>query len=116
MNQEDSVIDAVERLERAVTRLEKILLAGDSDVGTPGMLHQHRQLVADMEEIKARRPKPASWVIGYAIFSVGLIPLIKEVREYLGIDYGAVIIFLFISTAVALYFFANGLGFVRWTQ
>mgnify|MGYP001175549152 CR=1 FL=1 len=115
MERDDTVIDTVERLERAVSRLERIL-DGDKEIASPGVLTQHRLMVEDVAAMKARQPSALMWAIGYAIYSSGLFLLIKEVRDYLGIVPGVTAIIVFVAVAVALFFFVNGLGFVKWVR
>ena len=115
MDREETVVDAVDRLERAVSRLERIV-NGDVDMASPGLWAEHKQLMVDVAELKSRKPDPRSWLLGYVIFVIGMLPLIKEMRERMGVAPELAMVFMVVAIGVALMFFANGLGFIRWIR
>lgn len=115
MEREGTVLDAVDRLERAVSRLERIV-DGDTEIASPGMLSQHRQLVIDVAELKARRMDLRMWIAGYLVFTAAFSMTIKEIRDILGISFEMALVFGWILIGVALALFLSGLGWMRFSS
>lgn len=114
-DRDENLTDVIDRLERAVVRLERIV-DGDNELASPGMLAQHRQLMVDVEELKDSKPDGRMWSVGYGVFFLSLLLTIKEVREFLEIPPALAVILLGALAAAALVFFSNSLGFVRWLR
>ena len=118
MDRDETIIEIVSRLERAVTRLERIL-DGDQQLSSPGLLAQHRQLLIDVaaikEELAGRRTNAFQWFMGYLLFVAAFAASSDRMQDYFGIPPLAAMTLVLALTATALIFFANGLGFIKWS-
>lgn len=119
MDRDETIIEIVSRLERAVTRLERVL-DGDQQLSSPGMLAQHRQLMVDVaaikEELAGRRTNAAQWFVGYLLFVSAFAASSDRMQDYFGIPPLAAMTLVMSLVALAFVFFANGLGFIRWSR
>lgn len=119
MDRDETIVEIVNRLERAITRLERIV-DGDSQLSSPGLLAQHRQLMVDVEAIKlelaGRRTSSAQWFAGYILFVLAFATTSDHMQEYFAIPPLAAMTLTLVLVVSALIFFANGLGFLKWTR
>ena len=119
MDRDETIVEIISRLERAILRLERIV-DGDQQLSSPGLLAQHRQLIADVEAIKlelsGRRTSSAQWFAGYVLFVLAFATSSDHMQEYFAIPPLAAMTFTIVLVISALVFFANGLGFIKWSR
>ena len=119
MDRDETIVDIVNRLERAVSRLERVL-DGDAQLAAPGLLAEHRQMQADIAEIKRdncrRQTNAAQWFAGYVIFIAAFAAANDHLQTMFALPPLAGMMISITLAGVAFIFFANGLGFIQWKQ
>lgn len=113
MMPEESIIDAVNRLEAAVNRLE-VLVKGDNYSQFPGIAHDVRQLQLEMAHIKSIRTSTWQWLIGFMLFVGGTLLSNCAANELLGASSTTRFSFAGVLWAISAVFFLSGLGLIRW--
>jgi hypothetical protein len=114
MEQGESMVEIVGRLERATNRLE-VLISGSADLGLPGLAAEVRQLRADVDEMRSRSASLWQWFVGYVLFvlSFGLIA-IDELQVLLELNRKTAFTGGGFMLVLACGFFLSGLGWIRW--
>lgn len=118
----DNILDAVDRIEQAIGKFERILY-GDPQARQNGLLLEFEGLRKDVQElrqdvymIKTRRPNIVMWVTGYMLYLVsGALAIIYFINQATalqiwdlspGIALGGAVLL----AAIALFFFVGGFG------
>lgn len=114
MDRDETVVDTVDRLERAVSRLERIV-NGDAELSSPGLLVQHQQMMRDVEELKVHKPNAIQWAAGYLVLIAALGVASERMQEAFSIPHAMAMVLMLALLVIALIFFMGGLGFTRWT-
>ncbi len=112
MDREETLVELVERMEKAVNRLER-LVYGDAELGAVGLNERVSKLEGQMADLTQREPVPALWSVGFLLFVLAFGLAIKEARDLVGLaplpafGLGALLI------GLSMLFFYAGLGWVR---
>lgn len=113
MDREETIIDIVDRLDRSVSRLEK-MLDGDVQLGLRGVTQRVAVLEEHIDSIRSVRVSALQWLIGYLLFGLFVFFTSHAGCSTIGIpmEVGAGLgLFVFVLAAV---FFISGLGWIRW--
>jgi hypothetical protein len=113
MMSEESIVDAVTRLEAAINRLET-LLKGDSYTQVPGLVADVRKLQEQVQQIQSVRPSSWQWLFGFALFVGGVALSNHAACGVFGISTSAGISFAVLLWSISAVFFLSGLGLIRW--
>lgn len=113
MTSEESIVDAVNRLEAAIARLET-LLKGDQYTQVPGLMHDVKRLQEQMAQVQAVKVSAWQWLIGFWLFVAGVALSNHAVVGLFGISTGAGISFALLLWSISAVFFLSGLGLIRW--
>ncbi len=118
----DNILDAVDRIEQAIAKFERILY-GDTQARQNGLLIEFEGLRKDVQELredvhmmKTRRPNIVMWVTGYVLFLVSgalaIISFINQVANAQVLDLSPAIALglAVLFSAIALFFFVGGFG------
>lgn len=118
----DNILDAVDRIEQAIAKFERILY-GDTQARQNGLLIEFEGLRNDVQELredvhmmKTRRPNIVMWVTGYVLFLVSgalaIISFINQVANAQVLDLSPAIALglAVLFSAIALFFFVGGFG------
>ena len=112
MDREETLVELVERMEKAVNRLER-LVYGDAELGAVGLTERVSKLERQVGDLTQREPVPALWSVGFVLFVLAFGLAIKEARDLVGLTLlpafglGALLI------GLSMLFFYAGLGWVR---
>jgi hypothetical protein len=113
MTSEESILDAVNRLEQAIGRLE-MLLKGDAYMNMPGLVADVRRLEQDVSRMAAIKLSAWQWIIGFFLFVSGVALSNHAACGLFGIPTSVGISFALLLWAVSAIFFLSGLGLIRW--
>lgn len=109
----ENVIDQVDRLEKAVLRLER-LLDGDQTLGLTGYSTELRRLRQDVDEMRSNKVSIWQWLMGFALFVGGVMLSNHAACGVMGLPVATGLSFALVFWAVSAVFFVSGLGFIRW--
>lgn len=119
MDREETIVEIVNRLERAITRLERVV-DGDQQLSSPGLLAQHRQLLVDVamikDEMQRRRTNASQWFAGYVFFVTAFAASSDTMQDFFGIPHMVAMVLVLALVTIAFVLFANGLGFIQWSR
>ncbi len=109
----ENVIDQVDRLEKAVLRLER-LLDGDTTLGLVGYSAELRKLRQDVDEMRSAKVSVWQWLMGFALFVGGVVLSNHAACGVLGMAPSVGLSFAVVFWGVSAIFFVSGLGLIRW--
>lgn len=109
----ENVIDQVERLEKAVQRLEK-LLDGDQTLGLVGFSTELNKLRQDVDEMRSAKVSLWQWSIGFVLFVMGVILSNHTASAMVGVLPTTGLSLAVVFWGVSAIFFISGLGLIRW--
>lgn len=112
MDRQETLVELVDRMERAVLRLERIV-HGDSELGTLGLNERVNRLERDVSEMRLREPAPFWWAVGFAVFVLAFGFLISDFRVMLHLPAHVGVGMSFILLAMSVVFFFAGFGWLR---
>lgn len=116
MDREETLVELVERMERATNRLERIVY-GDADIGAIGLNERVSRLERILDEIMQTRTSPLLWAIGFGLFVAGFALLLDQVQQVLSIQHPAAAWVSALLLALSFIFFWAGFGWLRrWFQ
>lgn len=113
MDNGETIIDKLDRVERTVTRIEK-MLDGDSQLGLTGVAQRVTVLEQHVASIQSVRISALQWLLGYLLFGLFVVLVSHSTCNALGLPLSVGMTiggFAFILAAV---FFVSGLGWIRW--
>jgi hypothetical protein len=110
---EESIVEAVNRLEVAIGRLET-LLTGDTFTAAPGLVRDVRQLQQDVQQLQTNKVSMWQWLIGFALFVGGVTLSNHAACSVVGVTIQAGLSFAVLLWAISAVFFLSGLGLIRW--
>lgn len=113
MTSEESIVDAVNRLEAAIARLE-MLLKGDQYMQVPGLIYDVKRLQEQMAQMQAMKASTWQWLIGFWLFVSGVVLSNHTSSELLGITPLAGVAIAVLLWSISAVFFLSGLGLSRW--
>lgn len=113
MTPDESILDAVDRLETAVRTLEGIV-RGNVDLNTPGLALEVRQLRAELDAMRAVKPSIWQWLLGFWLFVSGVVLNSHVAYNLFGISPGLGLSFAMVFWLISVVFFLSGLGLLRW--
>lgn len=113
MTSEESIVDAVLRLEAAIARLET-LLKGDQYTQVPGLMHDVKRLQEQMAQVQAVKVSAWQWLLGFWLFVSGVALSNHAANDLFGIPTTVGVAFAILLWAISAVFFLSGLGLVRW--
>jgi hypothetical protein len=109
MMPEETIVDAVNRLEAAVTRLET-LLKGDQYAQVPGLLYDVKRLQEQVNQMQTVKVSAWQWLIGFWLFVAGVVLSNHAVNELFGIPTMVGVAFAVLLWVISAVFFLSGLG------
>jgi hypothetical protein len=113
MMPEESIVDAINRLEAAINRLE-MLLKGDQYTQMPGLVADVRRLQEQVVQMQSVRLSAWQWLFGFTLFVGGVAMSNHAACGMFGIPTGAGLTFAILLWAISAVFFLSGLGLIRW--
>lgn len=115
MGGDETLVDIVERMERAVRRLET-LVDGDPDIPVLGLKQQLQQLRVEVDELKATRPNVPLWILGFATFVMAFAMADDDFRRLAELTTPVAWAIGTILLVVSCVLLMSGFGWVRWTR
>jgi hypothetical protein len=112
MDRQETLVELVDRMERAVVRLERIV-HGDSELGTVGLNDRVNRLESDVREIKDREPAPFWWAVGFAVFVLAFGFMIGDFRIMMNVPTHVGVGMSIMLLAMSGVFFFAGFGWLR---
>jgi hypothetical protein len=109
--------DAVQELRFMVADLNRALY-GDTATGWKGLMKEIALLRQDLELVKARKPSPTKWTMGYLAFCAGgifaVIAIINNIpgQQAYNIPTEMAVAIAIVLGAIAWYFFLSGHGWI----
>lgn len=113
MTPDESILDAVNRLEVAVRKLEA-MVRGDVDLNTPGLAVEVRQLRAELDAMRATKPSIWQWILGFWLFVGGVVLSNHAACNLFGVSPALELSFSILLWLISMVFFLGGLGLLRW--
>ncbi len=114
MDRDETLVEIVNRLEKATTRLET-LIDGNADLGLPGLATEVRKLRDDVDNLQEKtRVSLWQWLGGYVLFVLAFGLTIKEIRDFLELSPIAALLGGGILIGLAALLFVSGLGWMKW--
>lgn len=113
MDRDETIVDIVDRLDRSVSRLEK-MLDGDVQLGLRGVAQRVTVLEEHVESIKSVRVSALQWLIGYLLFGLFVVLISHADRQSMGLPLSVGMAVGALSFVLAAVFFVSGLGWIRW--
>lgn len=113
MDRDETIVDKLDRVERSVARIEK-MLDGDAQLGLRGVAQRVTVLESHIDSIRSVRVSALQWLIGYLLFGLFVFFTSHAGCSTIGIsmEVGAGLgLFVFVLAAV---FFISGMGWIRW--
>lgn len=110
--EDETLLELVARLERATTRIERIVY-GDDDLDVPGLTVRVVQLEDAVRSMRRVRPSPQLWTIGFATFTLAFVVILPETRAVLALSLEAGAAFGATLLCGAYVFFLAGYGWWR---
>lgn len=120
----DNILDAVDRIEQAIGKFERILY-GDTQARQNGLLVEFeglrkdvRDLREDVQRLQNRRPNVLMWITGYVLFliagAMATVSFINQVSDLLVWDLDPAIAggLAVIFAGIALFMFIGGFGWL----
>ena len=113
MDREETIIDIVDRLDRSVSRLEK-MLDGDVQLGLRGVTQRVAVLEEHIDSIRSVRVSALQWLIGYLLFGLFVVLVSHSGCAALGLPLSVGMSIGALAFILAAVFFISGLGWIRW--
>ena len=113
MTSEESILDAVNRLEQAISRLE-LLLKGDTYTDKPGLVADVRKLENEVSQLASVKLSAGQWLLGFVLFVGGVFISNHVACGFLNIPTNVGISFAILLWMVSAVFFLSGLGMLKW--
>lgn len=112
MEREETLVELVDRMERAVLRLERIV-HGDAELGVAGLNERVSRLERTVDGLVVRQPAPFWWAVGFGMFVMAFGFLLDDFRSMMNlpIHVGVGISLMLLATS-GVFFFA-GFGWLR---
>ena len=120
----DNILDAVDRIEQAIGKFERILY-GDPQARQNGLLLEFeglrkdvQGLRGDVQQLQNRRPNVVMWVTGYVLFlaagALATVSFINQVSELQVWDLSPLIAggLSVVFAGIALFMFVGGFGWL----
>lgn len=112
MDREETLVDLVERLEKAVGRLER-RLDGDAELGAIGLNQRVAKLATDVETLLEREPIPILFMTGVVLFVAAFGLIVRELRDFVALPTLPALALSALLLALSMVFFYAGLGWAR---
>lgn len=113
MDRDETIIDKLERVERSVMRIEK-MLDGDQQLGLRGFAQRVTALENHIDSIRSTRVSALQWLIGYLLFGLFVFFTSNAGCSAIGISMEVGAGFGLLLFVLAAVFFVSGLGWIRW--
>lgn len=113
MDRDETIIDIVDRLDRSVSRLEK-MLDGDVQLGLRGVTQRVSVLEEYVASMQSVRVSAMQWLIGYLLFGLFVVLVSHSTCNALGLPLSVGMTIGALAFILAAVFFVSGLGWVRW--
>ena len=115
MANDETLVDIVERMERAVRRLET-LVDGDPDIPVLGLKQQLQQLRVEVDELEATRPNVPLWVLGFVSFVAAVAMADEGFRQVAELTEPVAWAIGMILMVASCFLLMAGFGWVRWMR
>ncbi len=109
----ETIVDKLDRVERSVTRIEK-LLDGDVQLGLRGVSHRVTVLEEHVASIQGVRVSAMQWLLGYLLFGLFVLLTADSTCNALGVPQQIGLVVGGLAFVLAAIFFVSGLGWLRW--
>lgn len=113
MDRDETLVDIVVRLEKAVERLN-MLMDGSQALGVDGLTTRINHIEKRLDNMQAQRASMWQWTLGYVLFIVGVLMASHNNVELFGITPIAGAIGGTLVWMLAAVFFLSGLGWLKW--
>jgi hypothetical protein len=113
MDKGETIVDIVDRLDRSVSRLEK-LLDGDVQLGLRGIAQRVTVLEEHVAAMQSVRVSALQWLLGYLLFGLFVVLVSHSNCLALGLPLSVGMTIGALAFVLAAVFFVSGLGWIRW--